>query len=88
MPDPPAAGYGFTARGSLQGQGDGNGVIEGAISLYPDRPGLVEGEGETPVFWADLSIANLLDGNFGGLTENTYTTALMGTQQVFSQAPR
>jgi prepilin-type N-terminal cleavage/methylation domain-containing protein len=64
--DPQASGYGFQARGSLPGQGDGNGVIMSHVDYYSGGgvAGNVEMDGETVVFWTDLSAANLIDGAF------------------------
>jgi prepilin-type N-terminal cleavage/methylation domain-containing protein len=60
-----AANFGFIARGSFPGQGDGNGIIEGnALNGAANNNGLAQGAGETSVFWVDLSDANLIDGDF------------------------
>jgi len=58
-----AAAFGFAARGTLQGQGDGNGVIEGYWSGNNDN-GVYEYSGETLMFWVDLSKVGLISGNF------------------------
>jgi len=62
--DPDASSFGFQARGSCPGQGDGNGIIDGSLTstcvAYPND----EDEGETLVFWVDLSTAHLIDGGF------------------------
>lgn len=63
IPDPTASAFGFTARGTNAGQGDGNGLIEGTYSGAPDSNwGLIVEAGETAIFWTDLAAANLLDG--------------------------
>jgi prepilin-type N-terminal cleavage/methylation domain-containing protein len=67
IPDPIASKYGFSARGSNPGQGDGNGVIEGWTGS--GAFGAYELIGEIPMFWSDLTYANgmninLIDGNF------------------------
>jgi hypothetical protein len=61
--------FGFdvvSPRGPYEGQGDGNGVLEGqgqpADGSYP--AGDIETSGETVAFWVDLSTANLIDGQF------------------------
>ena len=72
IPDPTASQYGFIARGLLEGQGDGDGVIEGCGSCTGQNYGAVQGMGETGVFWVDLSKANLLPGTFNAATETTY----------------
>jgi prepilin-type N-terminal cleavage/methylation domain-containing protein len=54
-----AAALGFTMRPGTFGRGDGDGLIEST--------GLVLGESfgsEAGMFWNDLSVANLIDGNF------------------------
>jgi prepilin-type N-terminal cleavage/methylation domain-containing protein len=60
--DPDASSFGFQARGTDPGQGDGNGIIEGSWGsiAYP----IDESEGEILVFWVDLSTAHLIDGGF------------------------
>src|ERR1700691_1160061 len=65
-----ATSFGFTARGTNPGQGDGNGVIEGPNSSTA-ADGFIQG-GETLSFWVDLSVGNastpmninLVDGSF------------------------
>lgn len=70
-----AASLGFHASGTQQGQGDGNGVIEGWVGEpCPQCPF----SGETALFWEDLSDASLIankfstgsadGGEIGGLT--------------------
>lgn len=57
--------FGFAARGQYAGEGDGNGVLEGVWSNIADADwGSVEGDGETGLFWVDLSAAGLIDGGF------------------------
>lgn len=63
IPEPHASSLGFIARGSSPGQGDGNGIIQGNDGATSSGGGL-EAIGETTVFWADLSSAKLIDGNF------------------------
>jgi prepilin-type N-terminal cleavage/methylation domain-containing protein len=61
--DPTSAGnFGFTVGTSCTGQQggrDGNGLIDG----YVGEP-LMQGIGETGLFWQDLSAANMIDGIF------------------------
>lgn len=59
IPDPAANQYGFAARGSVAGEGDGNGIIQGKNGFGFD---LVRGE--TIMVWVDLSAAGLIDGDF------------------------
>jgi prepilin-type N-terminal cleavage/methylation domain-containing protein len=57
--------FGFIARGTYPGQGDGNGIIEGNDGCSVGcNGGIIEGAGETGVFWIDLSTANLIEGQF------------------------
>jgi len=74
--------FGFAARGTgtpPTGQGDGNGLIEGADG----SGGLKQGGGETGLFWVDLSSSvggNLIDGGFSTATAaGTPTTTASGT---------
>ena len=57
-----AAACGLQPRGQYQGEGDGNGLIEGAMNSGYCQFCL--GGGETAVFWVDLSTAGLIDGSF------------------------
>src|ERR1700727_1841102 len=49
IPATPAAQFGFIARGTGRGEGDGNGIIEDGAN------GLAGGGAEQLVFWVDLS---------------------------------
>jgi prepilin-type N-terminal cleavage/methylation domain-containing protein len=73
IPNPYATQFGFLARGTLEGQGDGNGLIEGYSPGGGGTPGLNTGEGETTMFWVDLSTARLIDDTFNTVFPNTYT---------------
>ena len=80
IPDPVAGQYGFLARGPFPGEGDGNGIIEGAFAFGPGgNSGVAEGSGETIMVWVDLSTANLIDGGFHTATPNTYQGSISGT---------
>ena len=65
IPDPAASSFGFQARGQYAGEGDGNGLLQG---VYTDASGQNYGTrmaaGETAMFWADLTVAHLIDGSF------------------------
>jgi prepilin-type N-terminal cleavage/methylation domain-containing protein len=63
IPVGPAAQFGFAARGPCPGEGDGDGIIEGSSSCTVAPH--VESQGETVMFWVDLSAAHLIDGSFG-----------------------
>lgn len=68
MPAATANQFGFAARGLGEGQGDGNGVIEGLWGCgWTTNYGIGEATGETVTFWVDLSGAaggNLINGTF------------------------
>ena len=60
--DPYATQFGFQGRGPYNGEGDGNGVLEGDCQLISTWvSGYEQGCGELPVFWEDLSDAQLVD---------------------------
>jgi prepilin-type N-terminal cleavage/methylation domain-containing protein len=56
-----AIAFGFVTRAGTPGRGDGNGLIDTSTGT-----GMVFGQ-EPAMFWNDLSIANLVDGNFTGI---------------------
>lgn len=73
LPSATATAFGFAARGTAPGMGDGNGVVEGSAS------GAALGynqSGETLSFWVDLTVGNtasplninLIDGSFTSYT--------------------
>lgn len=73
IPEPDASRFGFTPRGSLAGQGDGNGILQANAYVPPDGEGnggynvVSNGGGlggEMGMFWRDLSQVNLVDGSF------------------------
>jgi len=65
IPDPYANQFGLAARGTLAGQGDGNGILEGYNGTPPIvNFGWVQSAGETAMFWVDLSSSGLISGNF------------------------
>jgi hypothetical protein len=68
--DPAASSFGFKARGTLRGQGDGNGIIEGTDSV--NGIGVDQAMGETCMFWVDLSTAYLIDGGFNACSPNIW----------------
>lgn len=71
IPSGPATGYGLGARGQYAGQGDGSGVIEGFTSNAAGENYGVMQNGETLMFWNDLSSAQMMDGTFNTATANT-----------------
>lgn len=70
IPDPDASQFGFAARGTTAGQGDGNGILfsTAATSLLL--------KGEVALFWQDLSSARLINENFSLATATNNTSAL------------
>lgn len=86
LPAAPAAQFGFAARGSYAGQGDGNGVIAGnyanaAGSLTPISPC----NGETGMFWVDLTSANgknvnMVEGRFSAAVPGAVDYGTLGCQ--------
>jgi len=70
-----AAQFGFAARGSYAGEGDGNGIIEGiSTNASGNNNGVAAASGEAAMFWVDLSSAaagNLIDGGFNTATATT-----------------
>jgi prepilin-type N-terminal cleavage/methylation domain-containing protein len=72
-----AASFGFPPRGTAEGEGDGNGVIEGH-NCNGGFLGSVESCGETALFWEDLSQANLIEGLFNTASAITYLGPVTG----------
>ncbi len=78
IPEPEASRFGFAARGSLAGQGDGNGYLEGINSVSITSAHLF-GAGETVMFWVDLSAARLIDGSFTAASSTVVTQNITAT---------
>jgi prepilin-type N-terminal cleavage/methylation domain-containing protein len=71
-----ATAFGFAARGSFAGEGDGNGIIEGiSFDGAASNSNQYQIAGESPMFWVDLSTANLVDGNFRTASETVVPVA-------------
>ena len=72
--------FGFVARAAVStaGQGDHNGLIEGGAT------GLTLADGETVLFWNDMSRANLMDGRYSGTNAPAQTS---GTTPVSNFLP-
>lgn len=87
LPDPQATNFGFTIpRGTLAGEGDGNGVLEGNCNnTAGSNIGIEEGCGETLVLWQDLAQAKLINGfnNNGGLTPSQTANVAVYYPAVF-----
>jgi len=75
MPDPYATNFGFQSRGPYAGEGNGNGLIEGQNGVGAQDYGTKESQGETVVFWVDLSTANMVDGGFGAASPTVAASA-------------
>jgi len=76
--------FGFVARGTKAGEGDGNGLIEGiATTNGSSCSGACQSVGETAMFWVDLSspvAGNLIDGGFNSASPITIpSTDITGT---------
>jgi len=80
IPNPFAAQFGFAARGQYPGQGDGNGLLQGNWdNTSAGGVGNANINGETGMFWVDLSKVNLIDGSFHTSTptmQQTTTSAV------------
>jgi prepilin-type N-terminal cleavage/methylation domain-containing protein len=86
-----ATQFGFTARGTIAGSGDGNGVIEGNQGGAGTNSGSLETRGETTLFWVDLSQMGLIEGTFNsasatGSPGNMTLSTNPGPVQFFPQA--
>lgn len=89
IPDPQASSFGFIARGSFAGEGDGNGIFEGNCNnVAAGNLGWSMGSGETVVFWEDLGTANLIDTQPSGAssTISVNVTTVSGLSQWFPTA--
>ncbi len=77
IPEPQASQFGFKARGTTPGQGDGNGVIEGLGWPATTSCGSCTTGGEAVMFWEDLTAGNaLIDGNFNTASISSYMGAV------------
>jgi len=84
IPNPYASQFGFAARGTAQGQGDGDGLLEAYMSGTGSS--IVDaGEGESTVFWVDLSTAGLIEGGFSAASEVTCTAPANASAAVLPQ---
>lgn len=90
IPAAPAAGFGFVARGTGPGQGDGNDILEGNVCTGAGcNAGTLEGRGEVITFWMDLSSAGLIEGTFNSgsstVAYNFTSTSSPSLSDVFPQ---
>lgn len=85
-----ASKFGFTPRPGAQGQGDGNGLIEGYDPCCaPYVSGSAQLYGETVMFWVDLTTANgqnlnLIDSSFNTASFTSPTCSFGGVTTEIS----
>jgi prepilin-type N-terminal cleavage/methylation domain-containing protein len=81
-----ATQFGLAARGTQQGTGDGNGILQGEIG----GSGWDESVGETVMFWVDLSSVHMIDGNFStaSSTVQSGNTTLTSTPNIDAFLPQ
>ena len=93
IPNADAIRFGFAARGSYVGQGDGNSVLDGnysnstgssCSSLSLSCPF----QGEQAMFWVDLSTAKLIEGNFSKATATSVIISTVVNTAVAGYMPR
>jgi len=92
MPASTATAFGFAARGSNAGQGDGNGVLEGWSGSANN--GFLQG-GENLSFWVDLSVGNtttplninLIDGSFTAYTAPSVAVPSIASTAIANYFP-
>ncbi len=77
-----AVSFGFSARGTVAGQGNGDGIIEG--HYMGANAGWFIAAGETAIFWRDLSDAKLIDGSFTD-ADYDYATICSGSPMTADQ---
>ena len=71
-----ATQFGLISRGTIGGQGDGDGIIQGfANGANGLKCGFCEAGGETTTFFSDLGALSLIDGNFSGATNSHISAA-------------
>ena len=75
IPDPTASAFGFAARGTLPGEGNGDGIIGGYCC--GGEAGWVM-FGEPLMFWVDLSKAGLIEGSFTTATATAWAGDVSG----------
>lgn len=76
-----ATGFGFASRGTLRGEGNGDGLLEAYYS--GNAYGYMTSNGENALLWRDLSDAKLIDGSFTTATYDYATscaTPISGTR--------
>ena len=81
-----AAQLGFAARAGTRGLGDGNSIIEGYSAGFGGGPGYY-GQGESIMFWSDLTYANgmninLIEGNYSAASFTSMAPLPIPTTQI------
>lgn len=74
IPEPHASSFGFMARGSYAGQGDGNETLEGFTANAINSNLGTSQSGENLMIWADLSKVNLIDAKLDTITSTGFPT--------------
>lgn len=71
---PDASAFGFIARGTNAGQGDGNGLVQGIYANAANSScGSFIISGESVLFWADLSSANFIEAGLNAASATSMT---------------
>jgi len=94
IPDPAATSIGLTPRGTAEGQGDGNGILEGSSTsgggCFAGYYWACPSNGESGVFWADLAYVGLIGGSysFASITDGISIGSYSGSavDQFFPRA--
>jgi prepilin-type N-terminal cleavage/methylation domain-containing protein len=71
IPDPYASQFGFSARGGIAGEGNGDGILQGNCAYDPSACFVT---GEEGTFWSDLSAARMIDGTLSTATATNFPT--------------
>jgi prepilin-type N-terminal cleavage/methylation domain-containing protein len=87
-----ATQFGFISRTGAQGDGNGNGVIEGLCFPCGNIVGGFTESGEPLLFWADLAQSKLIEGTFthatGSSSDNGGLNGYIYSYQVYWFFPR
>lgn len=80
-----ATQFGFSARGSYCGEGDGNGRIDGVWANAAASCSGTSPNGEEGLFWVDLTTANglnvnMIDGSFSTAVAASFSSNISGTK--------
>ena len=89
IPNPYASQFGFATRGTLPGEGNGNGVIQGNLLVIAGTSGGFSPlSGEQAMFWVDLSAARLIDGTFSTATPTTAASLTIAGAAIGQYLPQ